>query len=229
MICPKCKQKTNHVINSKFFDEFNYLERERKCRTPNCFYKFITYEQISPDNKKVPILKIPKVKTRKREASTEWLEHRFINYASYLIGNVFDQLLKCLKENNLEEKFDNQTITILEIKNKDGRIYYKLKDVDSEEIHEFEQSKGFKSAVIRSIINDKKYWGKFKEIFNRDATKEDKAKELEQFQKSVVHPKTGIMSEKYNLDFFKENNQHIAYWCHKVGDDDFWKIWLKLN
>ena len=45
----------------------------------------------------------------------------------------------------------------------------------------------------------------------------------------LIHPKTGIMSEKYNLDFFKENNQHIAYWCHKVGDDDFWQIWLKLN
>ena len=47
-------------INS---NSFNYLERERKCRTPNCFNKFITYEQISPDNKKVPELKIPKVKT----------------------------------------------------------------------------------------------------------------------------------------------------------------------
>ena len=35
MICPKCKQKTNHVINTKFFDEFNYLERERECRHPN--------------------------------------------------------------------------------------------------------------------------------------------------------------------------------------------------
>ena len=88
MICPKCKQKTNHVTNSKFFDEFNYLERERKCRTPNCFYKFITYEQISPDNKKVPILKIPKVKTRKREARTEWQEYRFLNYSHILIMNI---------------------------------------------------------------------------------------------------------------------------------------------
>ncbi len=69
MICPKCKQKTNHVTNTKFFDEFNYLERERKCRTPNCFNKFITYEQISPGNTKVPELKIPKVKTRKRGSS----------------------------------------------------------------------------------------------------------------------------------------------------------------
>ena len=53
MICPKCKQKTNHVINTKFFDEFNYLERERECRHPNCFNKFITYEKISPYNKRI--------------------------------------------------------------------------------------------------------------------------------------------------------------------------------
>ena len=101
MICPKCKQKTNHVINTKFFDEFNYLERERECRHPNCFNKFITYEQISPDNKRIPKLKIPEVKIRKIEARTLWQEHRFLNYASMLIGNVFAVLLDYLKENNL--------------------------------------------------------------------------------------------------------------------------------
>ena len=118
MICPKCNQKTNHVTNTKFFDEFNYLERERECRTPNCFNKFITYEQISPGNKKIPKLKIPKVKKRKIEPRTQWQEFRFQYYASYLVGNVFDQLLILLKKNNLEEKFDEQTLGILEIKNK---------------------------------------------------------------------------------------------------------------
>ena len=93
MICPKCNQKTNHVTNTKFFDEFNYLERERECRTPNCFNKFVTYEQISPDNKKIPKLKIPEVKVRKTESRTQWQEFRFQYYATYLVGNVFGNLL----------------------------------------------------------------------------------------------------------------------------------------
>ena len=67
-----------------------------------------------------------------------------------------------------------------------------------------------------------------KEIFKKDPSEEDKVKEHQQFQKSIVHPKTGIMSEKYNLDFFKQN-EYLAYWCHKVGDKDFWQIWIKLN
>ena len=227
MICPKCNQKTNHVTNTKFFDEFNYLERERECRTPNCFNKFITYEQISPGNKKIPKLKIPKVKKRKIEPRTQWQEFRFQYYASYLVGNVFDQLLILLKENNLEEKFDEQTLGILEIKNKDGEIYYKLEDDISGEIHEF-QIRGLKSKIIRSILNDKEYWEKFKEIFKKDASKEDKTKENQQFLKSIVHPKTGIRSEKYDLEFFKKNPL-IDYWSNKVGDKDFWQIWIKLH
>ena len=227
MICPKCKQKTNHVINTKFFDEFNYLERERECRTNNCFNKFITYEQISTNNKKIPKLKIPEVKIRKIEARTLWQEHRFLNYASMLIGNVFAVLLDYLKENNLEEKFDEQTITILEIKNKDGEIYYKLEDDIEGKIYEYKK-RGLKSNIIRKLLNSKEYWEGFKEIFKKDPSEEDKVKEHQQFQKSIVHPKTGIMSEKYNLDFFKQN-EYLAYWCHKVGDKDFWQIWIKLN
>ena len=227
MICPKCNQKTNHVINTKFYDEFNYLERERECRTPNCFNKFITYEQISPDNKKIPKLKIRKVKTRKVEPRTLWQEHRFLNYASMLIGNVFVVLLEYLKEKNLEEKFDDQIIRIIEIKNKDGEIYYKLEDDISGKIYEHKK-RGLKSDIIRKLINSKEYWEEFKAIFKKDPSEEDKSKELQQFQKSIVHPKTGIMSEKYNLDFLKKN-EYLSYWCHRVGDEDFWKIWTKLN
>ena len=120
MICPKCKQKTNHVTNSKFFDEFNYLERERKCRTPNCFNKFITYEQISPGNTKVPELKIPKVKTRKREARTDWQEYRFLNYACILTVNIMTECMEYIMKNNLEDKFDKQLVYIKLTKNDAG-------------------------------------------------------------------------------------------------------------
>ena len=144
-----------------------------------------------------------------------------------MVGNVFGNLLEYLKKNNLEEKFDNQIIRILEIKNVDGEIYYKLEDDISGEIYEF-RIRGLKSLVIRKILKDKEYWKRFKEIFKKDASVEDKEKENQQFLKSIVHPKTGIMSEKYNLDFFKQT-EYFAYWCHKVGDKDFWQIWTKLN
>ena len=116
-----------------------------------------------------------------------------------LIGNVFAVLLEYLKENNLEEKFDDQIIRILEIKNKDGVIYYKLEDDINRKIYEYEKRR-LKSDIIRKLLNSKEYWEGFKEIFKKEPSEEDKTKELQQFQKSIVHPKTGIMSEKYNLD-----------------------------
>ena len=54
-------------------------------------------------------------------------------------------------------------------------------------------------------MRQKYYWEKYKEIFKKDALPEDKDKESRQFPKSIVHKKTGIRSEKYNIGFLKEN------------------------
>ena len=230
MICPKCKKKYNYVINSKFFEEFNYLERERKCRTPNCFYKFITYEQISPDNKKVPELKIPNIKTatRKTEARTEWQDFRFLFYAGILVFNAFIQVKKFMEKNKLREKFDENIIRIEEIKtDKSGVISYKLEDDISGKVYEF-QARGIKALAIREVLKHKYYWEKYKEIFKKDALPEDKDKESRQFPKSIVHKKTGIRSEKYNIEFLKEN-PIIQEWIKIVGEKNFWEIWKKLH
>ena len=132
-----------------------------------------------------------------------------------------------MKKNNLEEKFDENIIRILEIKNKDGVIFYKLEDDINGKVYEFPE-RGIKSSTIRQVLKSKAYWETFKEIFKKDASEEDKEKENQQFAKSVVHPKTGIRSEKYNLEFFRQN-PHINHWINKVGDEAFWKIWIKLH
>ena len=227
MICPKCKQKTNHVTNSKFFDEFNYLERERKCRTPNCFYKFITYEQISPDNKKVPILKIPKVKTRKREARTEWQEYRFLNYSHILIMNIMTEFMEYIIKNNLEDKFDHRLLHMKLVKNKAGIIFLELEDDTNQVIHKH-KCKSSKSNAIKELLKSKIYWDEFRKIFQKEASKEDKAKEEQQLAKSIIHPKTGIKSEKYNLEFFRRN-PYIHKWIDRVGEEDFWQFWTTLH
>ncbi len=227
MICPKCKQKTNHVTNSKFFDEFNYLERERKCRTPNCFYKFITYEQISPDNKKVPILKIPKVKTRKREARTEWQEYRFLNYSHILIMNIMTEFMEYIIKNNLEDKFDHRLLHMKLVKNKAGIIFLELEDDTNQVIHKH-KCKSSKSNAIKELLKSKIYWDEFRKIFKKEASKEDKAKEEQQLAKSIIHPKTGIKSEKYNLEFFRRN-PYINKWIDRVGEEDFWQFWTTLH
>jgi|TARA_B100001964_G_scaffold126850_1_gene140295 hypothetical protein len=230
MICPKCKQKTNHVTNSKFFDEFNYLERERKCRTPNCFNKFITYEQISPDNKKVPILKIPDIKTttRKTESRTEWQDFRFLFYAGILVVNVFRKAIKYLEKNKLREKFDENIIRIQEIKtDKSGVISYKLEDDISGKVYKF-KVRGVKAETVRKVLKNEYYWKKYKEIFKKDVLPEDKDKELRQFPKSIVHKKTGIRSEKYNIEFLKQNPL-IQDFVDTVGEEQFWIVWKKLH
>tara|TARA_B100001540_G_scaffold62593_1_gene56327 strand:+ start:263 stop:946 length:684 start_codon:yes stop_codon:yes gene_type:complete len=227
MICPKCKQKTNHVINTKFFDEFNYLERERECRTHNCFNKFITYEQISPDNKKIPKLKIPKVKIRKTEARTEWKEYRFLNYACMLIVNIMHEFMEYIKKNDLEDKFDQQLIYIKLTKNDAGVIFLELEDETNEVTHKH-KCKSSKSNTIKELLMSKTYWNEFRRIFKREASKEDKIKEEENLAKSIIHPESGIKSEKYNLEFFRRN-PYIADWIDKIGEKDFWQIWTKLH
>ncbi len=229
MICPKCKQKTNHVINTKFIDEFNYLERERECRHPNCFNKFVTYEQISPDNKKIPELKIPNVKRtiRKVEARTEWQEYRFLNYACILIANIMNEFMEYIIKNNLEDKFDQQLVYIKLTKNDAGVIFLELEDETNQVIHKH-KCKSAKSKAIKELLRSKIYWNEFSRIFKRVASKGDKTKEEQQLAKSIIHPKTGIKSEKYNLEFFKRN-PNIAEWIDRIGEKDFWQIWTKLH
>ena len=230
MICPKCKKKYNYVINSKFFEEFNYLERERKCKTTDCFNKFITYEHISPGNTKIPELKFPNVKTitRKKEARTKWQDYRFLLYAGFLIVNVFKEVEKFLKQNKLREKFDEQIIRIGEIKSdKAGVISYKLEDDIGRKAYEF-QARGIKARTIRDVLKHEAYWKTYKNIFKKDALEEDKDKESRQFPKSIVHKETGIRSEKYNIEFLK-NNPAIHEWIDIVGEENFWEIWKKLH
>ena len=230
MICPKCKQKTNHVIDTKY--HANILAKARQCRNVNCNHVFVTEERVIPikpsDREKLEF-ETQKVKKNKRkiEARTEWQEFRFLFYAGLLIEKVFYQVVSFLKEHNLEEKFDEQIIRIEEIKSTGGTIAYKLEDDMNGKVYEF-QVRGIKSATIREVLKSKFYWKKFNEIFKKDASEEDKAKEHQQFAKSIVHKKTGIRSEKYNLEFFQQN-PYIANMMHKVGNEDFWQIWTKLH
>ena len=229
MLCPKCKKKYNYVINSKFLEEYNYLERERECR--NCSNKFITYEHISPGNTKIPEFKLPNIKTatRKTEARTEWQDFRFLFYAGILVFNAFIQVKKFMEKNKLSEKFDENIIRIEEIKtDKSGVISYKLEDDISGKVYEF-QARGIKALAIREVLKHKYYWEKYKEIFKKDALPEDKDKESKQFPKSIVHKKTGIRSEKYDIEFFKQN-PYIDHMIHGVGNEkDFWRIWTNLH
>ena len=118
--------------------------------------------------------------------------------------------------------FDNikETINIM-------TAIYPSKNIDAQSSFNLANKKIITFDIVVGLNYGEKYLD-FVNITKNNLSEEDKVKEHQQFQKSIVHPKTGIMSEKYNLDFFKQN-EYLAYWCHKVGDKDFWQIWIKLN
>ena len=231
MICPECNKTCNHVIDTKY--HLNILAKARQCRNVHCNHVFITQEHIKPikpsDIEKLEFenQKIKKSK-RKIEARTEWQEFRFLFYAGYLIYYVYYEVIKFLSDYNLDEKFDEQKIRIEEIKSMGKVINYKLENDMTGEIYEF-TARGLKAHTIREVLKKKIYWENFKKIFKKDASEEDKAKEYIQFAKSIVHKKTGIRSEKYDIEFFKQN-PYIAHMIHGVGNEkDFWRIWTNLH
>ena len=132
-----------------------------------------------------------------------------------------------LKDEGLEDKFDEQILRIEEIKSSEGVIYYKLEDDSNNKVYEF-TVRGLKANAIRSLLDNENYWKVYNELFKKDVTEEIKAKEQQQFAKSIVHPKTGIKSDKYDI-FFLRQNPIIKEMIDKVGPDDFWVLWTKLH
>ena len=151
-----------------------------------------------------------------------------INLLKQLGVNVFRKAIKYLEKNKLREKFDENIIRIQEIKtDKSGVISYKLEDDISGKVYKF-KVRGVKAETVRKVLKNEYYWKKYKEIFKKDVLPEDKDKELRQFPKSIVHKKTGIRSEKYNIEFLKQNPL-IQDFVDTVGEEQFWIVWKKLH
>ena len=231
MICPKCKHEFTRIIDSQY--HLDGMSIARKCRNVLCGHTFSDYGPIIKNNlseitKKELEIKNLRKNNRKVEARTEWQDFRFLIYAGYLIGNVYFQIKRYLQEEDLVEEFVDHIIRIEEIKSTGKVIKYKLQNDSNGEIIEF-TIRGLKAHTIRMLMDNDFYWENFKRIFKREATKEDKAKEYLQFAKSLVHKKTGIRSEKYNLEFFKKN-PYIFQLMHTVGNEkEFWRIWTNLH
>ena len=51
------------------------------------------------------------------------------------------------------------------------------------------------------------YWRAYTLFFKKEPSNEVKANEEIQFAKSIIHPKYGIKSGKYDVNFFKKNEQ----------------------
>lgn len=224
--CPRCGNTANHVIDTHYLKD--RVIKTRECRFLNCNHKFfIETEPTDVDKDKIKKLSIKSNKIRKTEKRTDWQDFRFLTYAGTLIELIYYQVILFLEGEELEDKFDKQILRIEEIKSSEGVIYYKLEDDSNGEIYEF-TVRGLKVDAIRYLLNNPNYWNAYKNIFNKEATEEIKAKEQQQFAKSIVHPKTGIKSKKYDI-FFLGRNPTIADMIDKVGPDDFWKLWSKLH
>ena len=224
--CPKCGNTANHVIDTHYLKD--RVIKTRECRFLNCNHKFfIETEPTELDKDKIKKLSIKSNKIRKTEKRTDWQDFRFLTYAGTLIELVYYQVILFLEGEGLEDKFDKQILRIEEIKSSDGVIYYKLEDDSNGEIYEF-TVRGLKVDAIRYLLNNPNYWNAYKNIFKKEATEEIKAKEQQQFAKSIVHPKTGIKSKKYDI-FCLARNPTISDMIDKVGPDDFWKLWSKLH
>ena len=137
------------------------------------------------------------------------------------------EFMEFIIQSNLEDKFDQGLVHMKLMKNKAGIIFLELVDDTNQVIHKH-KCKSSKSNTIKELLKSKIYWDEFRKIFKKEASKEDKAKEEQQLAKSIIHPKTGIKSEKYNLEFFRRN-PHINKWIDRVGEEDFWQVWTTLH
>lgn len=224
--CPKCRSTANHVIDTHYKE--NMVIKTRQCRVLNCNHKFLVeLEPTDIDKEKIKNILKSGAKVRKTEKRTDWQNFRFLTYAGVLLELIYFEVILFLKEKKLEEKFDEQILRIEEIKSSSGVISYKLEDDYNNEVYEF-TARGLKANAIKYLLDNEYYWEVYKKIFNKEATDEVKAKEQQQFAKSIVHPKTGIKSDKYDIVFLSQN-PNIKEMINKVGPDDFWKLWSKLH
>ena len=224
--CPKCGSTANHVIDTNYSDI--KIIKTKQCRTLHCGHKF--FEDAEPtelDKVKINKSLDKSKKIRKTEKRTDWQDFRFLAYAGTLIESIYYQVILFLKDEGLEDKFDEQILRIEEIKSSQGVIYYKLEDDSNSKVYEF-TVRGLKANAIRTLLDNENYWKVYNELFKKDVTEEIKAKEQQQFAKSIVHPKTGIKSDKYDI-FFLRQNPIIKEMIDKVGPDDFWVLWTKLH
>lgn len=217
MLCPKCNSTNTKEISFKFIKQNNFNERLWKCFQDNCLHVFTTSEKIVQ---------------RKIEPRTLWKEYRFEEYAHTLMHNVCLKLIEHLKSKKLLDRFINKNNIFPDINvNKRGEIIFKISTIKNENIGKLISQhtvRGLKALTIRQILKKKTYWEKYTEIFKKEASEEIKLKEKDQFLKSIVHPKTGLSSKKYDLDFFKKS---------KMSEDPLfnshfnaiWKIWKRIS
>ena len=229
MICPRCKKQNNKELSIDFISNINSFKRKRECQ---CGNKFITYEHVAPDNTIIDKINHKYVTsyTRKTPMRTLWQDWRFLNYARFLYLNLFRQLDKFLEKQNLQKKFDDEIIIYENIKsNIGGKIWYRLKDVKSKKIYEF-QAKDLKMRSIREVLKNKEYWEYRKRYLKKEhpTTEQEKKDEARQFIKSLSHKKTGIRAKKYNMEFFK---QDVVLSKMMIGQNwsHFWQLWKNLH
>ncbi len=200
MICPKCNAKNAKEISNKLIKNSNSFERKRKCINSKCLYEFSTVEKI--------------LKKRKTEARTQWLEFKIECYVVQLLFNIYREINKYLDKNNLVEKFKKMEVKIEDISaNKTGNL--EVTFIGIKKTNEILTLRGLKASTIRQLLKDPYYWTAYKLFFKKEASKEIKEKEESQFAKSIIHPESGIKSGKYDLNFFKKNQD-----LHKLMGDN---------
>lgn len=190
MHCPKCNSETKEV-SVNFNKKQNITERKRKCIKSNCQNIFSTIEKIS--------------KQRKTELRTYWLEFKIECYVEQLVTNIWKEIFNYLEKHKLVDRFlKEKKINIDNISsNKKGNI--EVTFVGFEDKKKTIILRGLKALTIRQLLKDQNYWRAYSYIFQKEPTNEIKANELNQFAKSIIHPKYGIKSGKYGQEFFKRN------------------------
>lgn len=213
MLCPKCKSLSKE-ITSTFLKKNNYIERNRKCSNSLCGNIFTTFEKIN---------------LRKIEPRTLWKEHRFKWYSDYIMRAIVQECYKLNKEkNNIANFIDNPGIWGFKFNSgRDGVLNIQILNIKTQKTY-FKNLKGLKSAVVRKILNEKDYWVKYKELFNKEVSSDIKKKEKDQFLKSINHKNSGIRSEKYNLEFIKSIPSFKRIYKSR-GKDQTLKYWKSIH
>ena len=190
MLCPKCNAKNAKEVSNKLIKNSNSFERKRKCINSKCLHEFSTVEKI--------------LKKRKTEARTEWLEFKIECYVAELIFNIWRKVDEYLAKNNIEEKFEKDEVAIVDISsNKTGTLEVTFTGI--KKTNEILTLRGLKAATIRRLLKDPLYWYAYKLFFKKEASKEVKENEETRFANSIIHPEYGIKSGKYDVNFFKRN------------------------
>ncbi len=192
MNCPKCNNKNCKEVSTKLIKKSNSFERKRKCINSKCSHEFSTIEKI--------------VKKRKTEPRTQWLEFKIECYAVELVFSMWRKIREYLEQNNLKEKFEKKIIGITDISaNKSGNLEVTFFGI--KKTNEILTLRGLKAETIRRLLKDPLYWRAYTLFFKKEPSNEVKANEEIQFAKSIIHPKYGIKSGKYDVNFFKKNEQ----------------------